>query len=48
MRTWGSWQDDQLTYHPGQIQGFELAYPKTYITCELLEHMGELVLLKQS
>jgi hypothetical protein len=31
-----SWCTDQLSYQPGQMQGFELAHPKIYIRYEWL------------
>ena len=39
-----NWHTDQFSYHPGPVQGFELAYPKTYIISELLGHVKEPVL----
>lgn len=34
-----SWRADQFSYHPGPDPGLELAYPKIYTICELLEPM---------
>ena len=43
-------QGDQLSYHwgQGQIQGSELAHPKIYINCELLEQEEGPVLRMQT
>ena len=42
------WHTDQLRYHPGQIQGSDLAHPKICIICEWLGCMKGPVLLIQS
>ena len=39
-----SWQHDQLSFDPGQIQGFKLVYPSVYPISELLEFVTEPVL----